>query len=282
MARTRRNFHPDLVWHITHRCHKKEFLLKFQLEKILWIRWMREAQCRFGLTVLNFMITSNHVHLMAMLGLRRRAAARALHTGAAEAAERTGSTAGGDGPSPISRAVQLVQSRVAQTYNLRKDRRGAFWEDRFHATAIETGAQFIRCLTYVDMNMVRAGVVSHPREWPFCGYGEMQHPDIRPRLHLVDTDALVALTGARDVRSLTGIREEWIDAAIRKGRLVREPLWTESLAVGTSEGFLSRFQADLGSGLRHVEIAQDGDALFLRRTRRLNDVFDGKNIENGA
>lgn len=270
MARARRNFHPDLIWHITHRCHKKEFLLKFQLEKILWIRWMREAQRRFGLTILNFMITSNHVHLMAMIGFRRRAAARALRTGAAEAAASTGSMTGGDGPSPISRAVQLVQSRVAQAYNLRKDRRGAFWEDRFHATAIETGAQFARCLTYVDMNMVRAGVVSHPQEWPFCGYGEMRHPEIRPRLQLVDTDVLVAISGARDLRSFAEMREEWIAAAIRKGRLVREPIWTESLAVGGSEVFLSRFQAGLGSGLRQGEIIQDGDALLLRRTRRLS------------
>ena len=284
MARARRSFHPDLVWHITHRCHKKEFLLKFQLDKLLWIRWMREAQRRFGLTVLNFMITSNHVHLMAMLRLRARAAAHALRTAAAEIAARTGSmpTGGGAGPSPISKSVQLVQSRVAQSYNLRKDRRGAFWEDRFHATAIETGAQFARCLTYVDMNMVRAGVVRHPAEWPFCGYSELRHPEVRPRLRLVDVDALIALSGARDLRSLIGMREGWIDEAIRKGRLEREPLWTESLAVATSESFLSRFQADLGNGPRHGEIVRDGDAFLLRRTRRLFDVFDGENSENAA
>ncbi len=283
MARARRNFHPDLIWHITHRCHKKEFLLKFQLDKLLWIRWMREAQRRFGLTILNFMITSNHVHLMAMLRFGARAAAHAMRIVAAELDARPRSMpTGGAGPSPISKSVQLVQSRVAQSYNLRKDRRGAFWEDRFHATAIETGAQFARCMTYVDMNMVRAGVVRHPSEWPFCGYGELRHPEVRPRLRLVDTDALVALAGARDIRSLTAMREEWIDEAIRKGRLDREPLWTESLAVATSESFLSRFQADLGSGPRHGEIVRDGDAFLLRRTRRLFDVFDGENSENRA
>ena len=269
MARARRSFHPDLVWHITHRCHKKEFLLKFQHDKLLWIRWMREAQRRFGLTVLNFMITSNHIHLMATLGRLGRTAARAARMAVAEAAAATG-TKGGAGPSPISKSVQLVQSRVAQSYNLRKDRRGAFWEDRFHATAIETGAQFARCLTYVDMNMVRAGVVRHPSEWPFCGYGELRHPEVRPRLRLVDTDALVALTGAGDLRSLIGMREGWIDEAIRKGRLEREPLWTESLAVATSKSFLSRFRADLGGTLRRGEIVSDGDALLLRRTKRLS------------
>ena len=54
------------------------------------------------------------------------------------------------------------------------------------------------------------------------------------------------------------------------------------LAVATSESFLSRFQADLGSGPRHGEIVRDGDAFLLRRTRRLFDVFDGENSENRA
>jgi hypothetical protein len=29
MARAKRHFLPGHVWHITHRCHKKEFLFKF-------------------------------------------------------------------------------------------------------------------------------------------------------------------------------------------------------------------------------------------------------------
>ncbi|MCK7462015.1 MAG: hypothetical protein MZU84_08145 [Sphingobacterium sp.] len=38
MPRANRSFVPGLVWHVTHRCHKKEFLLKFRRDKMLWIR----------------------------------------------------------------------------------------------------------------------------------------------------------------------------------------------------------------------------------------------------
>ena len=31
-------------------------------------------------------------------------------------------------------------------------------------------------MVYIDTNMVRAGVVSHPAMWPFCGYNEIQEP----------------------------------------------------------------------------------------------------------
>ncbi|MGE4344011.1 MAG: hypothetical protein AB7F20_06950 [Geoalkalibacter sp.] len=44
-------------------------------------------------------------------------------------------------------------------------RKGAFWEDRYHAAAIESGEHLLRCLVYIDLNMVRAGAVSHPQEW---------------------------------------------------------------------------------------------------------------------
>jgi REP element-mobilizing transposase RayT len=53
---------------------------------------------------------------------------------------------------------------------------GAFWEDRYHATAVEHSAHLFRCLVYIDLNMVRAGVVTHPSEWPFSGHGGIQEP----------------------------------------------------------------------------------------------------------
>jgi hypothetical protein len=45
----------------------------------------------------------------------------------------------------------------------------AFWEDRYHATAIEAGNHLRRCLVHIDLNMVRAGVVKHPSEWAHSG-----------------------------------------------------------------------------------------------------------------
>jgi hypothetical protein len=30
-------------------------------------------------------------------------------------------------------------------------------------------ATSLECITYIDMNVVRAGVVEHPRQWEFCG-----------------------------------------------------------------------------------------------------------------
>jgi putative transposase len=69
--------------------------------------------------------------------------------------------------------VQLVAGHTGQEYNILKGRKGAFWEDRYHATAIESGDHLLKCIVYIDLNMVRAGVVKHPSEWEAGGYNEM-------------------------------------------------------------------------------------------------------------
>ncbi len=63
MPRANRYFLPGHIWHVTHRCHKKEFLLKFSKDRKRWRYWLFEAKKRHGLSVLNFIITSNHIHL---------------------------------------------------------------------------------------------------------------------------------------------------------------------------------------------------------------------------
>ena len=145
MPRAHRYYLPGHVWHITHRCHQKEFSLKFTKDRKRWVEWLYEAKKRFGLCVLNYVVTSNHIHLLVK--------------------DR--------GMGEISAGMQLVAGRVAQEYNLRKKRKGSFWEDRYHATAVATDAHLLRCILYVDFNMVRAGVVQHPGEWSESGYAEL-------------------------------------------------------------------------------------------------------------
>ncbi len=36
MARAKRHYIPGHVWHLTHRCHKREFLLKFPRDRRRW------------------------------------------------------------------------------------------------------------------------------------------------------------------------------------------------------------------------------------------------------
>ena len=64
MPRASGHYILGYVWHITHRCHKKEFLLKFATDRRRYLQWLFQAKKRYGLSVLNYMVTSNHIHLV--------------------------------------------------------------------------------------------------------------------------------------------------------------------------------------------------------------------------
>lgn len=227
MPRANRVFLPGHVWHITHRCHRQQFLLKFARDRRGWRHWLFEARKRFGLCVLNYIATSNHVHLL----VRDR------------------------GQGEIVRSMQLIAGRTAQEYNRRKDRHGAYWEDRYHATAVDTGRHLARCLVYIDLNMVRAGAVRHPAEWNVAGYREIQAPPERYRV--IDIPALCELLDLRD-RHLG-----WVDEALVSQDGGRDARWSECLAVG-SAAFVARYRERLGDVGRHRETVQTQDAYALR------------------
>jgi putative transposase len=116
---------------------------------------------------------------------------------------------------------------------LRKTHKGAYWEDRYHATAVETNEHLVQCLVYIDLNMVRAGVVTHPSEWMFSGYNEIQAP--RGRYALIDYQALRDLLDFRSMDELAKAYRGWVEESLREVSCFRDGKWTESVAVGSEE-----------------------------------------------
>jgi putative transposase len=205
MPRANRHFIAGQVWHITQRCHQRQFLLKFQADRRRWLYWLYQARRRYGLSVLNYIVTSNHVHLL-------------VHD---------------HGNNAIPEAMQLVSGRTAQEFNKRHGRTGSFWEDRYHATAVQTDRHLARCMAYIDLNMVRAGEVSHPEEWSCSGYHEAKHP--RRRGGRIDMGSMCRLLNFETPEQLLVAREQWIDDQLSGGTLEREGMWTDSVAVGNLE-----------------------------------------------
>jgi putative transposase len=233
MPRANRHFLPGHVWHLTHRCHQKSFLLRFARDRRCYLRWMFEAKKRFGLSVLNYMVTSNHIHLLV---------------------KDTGQNA-------IAQSMQLIAGRTAQEYNQRKGRQGAFWEDRYHATAIEAAEHLHRCLVYIDLNMVRAGVVDHPAEWAHSGYREIQEPP--GRYAIIDLRGLMALCGFAEVADFQLAHRQWIEESLPHEKAVRDERWSRAIAVG-SLAFVDNVRSDLGIKAMHREVAQRDGTYILR------------------
>ncbi len=120
----------------------------------------------------------------------------------------------------ISRSMQLAARRTAQQYNRRKTRQGAFWENRYHATAIETDAHVHRCVVYMDLNMVRAGVVNQPNAWKHSGYKQIQNPSTRYRL--IDPDTLRTLCGFSSTEAFQRAHCERAETSLTESVITRQ------------------------------------------------------------
>jgi putative transposase len=134
--------------------------------------------------------------------------------------------------------MQLIAGQTGQQFNNRKDRHGAFWQDRYHATAVQSDSHLRRCLVYIDLNMVRAGVVEHPSQWLHSGYHEIQSPP--KRYGIIDLGNLIKLCGFDRLDSMQAAHKNWVDGEISAGHRIREPCWTTEKAVGCPD-FLSQF-----------------------------------------
>jgi putative transposase len=120
---------------------------------------------------------------------------------------------------------------------------------------VETGEHLARCLVYIDLNMVRAGVVGHPRDWEVSGYREIQSPPLRYRV--IDRVALAEVLGVSRPEALSRLHRGWVDVALQSPA-GREDIWTRSLAVG-SEAFVRQVQQELGvrGVARDLEVSEE-------------------------
>lgn len=200
---------PGYTYHLTQRCHARQFLLRFACDRDTCREWLRVGVERYRVPVYGFCITSNHIHVLA-------------HA---------------DDEESIGALMHLVSGATAKRYNLRKERTGSMWEHPYHCTAVESGQHLLNCLVYINMNMVRAGAVTRPQEWRWCSHDELTGQ--RRRYRIVNIDRLLASLGAGDAQSLKAWYEEAVARRLEKREMAREPHWSESLAVG-SLGFAER------------------------------------------
>jgi putative transposase len=235
MPRANRYILPGYVYHLTHRCHNREFLLQCAVDRAEYCMQMVRAAKRYRISLFTFCVTCNHVHLLGMCD---------RHNG-------------------ISRFIQRLDGEFGQKYNLRNGRTGAFWGDRFHATMIDGGDHMWNCLRYIDLNMVRAGVVNHPSKWHWCGYHELTGAN--ESYGALDIDRLVRLLGLSNRQDLAVIHQQRIDETIRSRQIAREAIWTESIAVGSKE-YVNSIAAQQSKRKRLYIAKADEASWYLRET----------------
>ena len=181
---------PGTVYHCVSRTVGGQFLLddaaKHHLVELLF------PLAQFcGVEVLTYCILSNHFHLLLRIPspshlpdslLLHRAEAfygknAILPTLARNDLHRSGtisphirktlSSRMGD----VSAFMKELKQRFSRWFNRHSGRFGTLWAERFSSTLVEDSASALQTVaSYIDLNPVRAGLVSDPKDYRFCGY----------------------------------------------------------------------------------------------------------------
>lgn len=198
-----RRFQSGRSYHVTHRCHDRAFLLGTDINRREYLRLMWDASRRREVSILSYILTGNHVHLLL-------------------SSERLEGMAG---------FMSHVSGGMSHFHNRRKNRTGAFWEGRYHAALIQDNTHLSRCLFYIALNMVRAGVVDHPGAWRWSSHQELTGE--RRRYRMVDMELLLRKLRIGSSDQFIPWYTRTIDAmSARPESLRREPWWSAASCVG--------------------------------------------------
>jgi putative transposase len=128
--------------HIVHRGHDRRDCFRSDDDFVRYRSLMAEAAKRASCEVHAYVLMTNHVHLLVTPSNPRSAA--------------------------------LMMHRIAGVYghrfNTRYVRSGSVWEGRYWSCLIDSEHHMLACSRYLELNPVRAGMVAHPRDYPWSSY----------------------------------------------------------------------------------------------------------------
>ncbi|WP_417539511.1 transposase [Marinobacter sp.] len=73
-------------------------------------------------------------------------------------------------PGSLSRLMQNLNRLYVQRINARFQRTGHLWAGRFKASVVSNERYLLSCMRYIELNPVRAGMVSHPEAYPWSSW----------------------------------------------------------------------------------------------------------------
>ena len=208
MARLARAVVPDIPHHVTQRGNRRQPTFFSEDDYGLYRELIAESCRAAGVAVWAWCLMPNHVHLILVPR----------------------------DPDGLRAALAEAHRRYSRHVNLREGWRGYLWQGRFASVAMDE-PHLMACARYVEMNPVRAGLVSTARDWRWSS--ARAHLEARGD-GLVDVGPL--LERAPDSQGLLDSVLPQADyEAIRRGERTGRPL-------GSSD-FVERLESELGRPL---------------------------------
>lgn len=141
MSRPLRIEFPGAVYHVTSRGDRREAIYLGDADRRNWLDVLALGLERFDAQALAYCLMGNHYHVV-------------LHTRQAN----------------LSLLMRHLNGVYTQDFNRRHRKVGHLFQGRFKAILVDRDAYLLEVCRYVELNPVRAVIVSEPGEWAWSSY----------------------------------------------------------------------------------------------------------------
>ena len=176
MPRRSRIIVPNIPLHIIQRGNNRQSCFFAEEDYLFYLDWLEEYAKSTDCSIHAFVLMTNHVHILLT-------------------PERSDSA---------GNLMKRLGQRYVQYINRTYKRSGTLWEGRFRSSIIQQQEYFFSCQCYIEMNLVRAGIVEHPGEYRWSSYqvnGQGRSSD------LLSPHPLYLSLGRTDTERQTAYRE---------------------------------------------------------------------------
>jgi REP element-mobilizing transposase RayT len=184
------------IYHCISRVVDRRFVFE-QTEREKFRAFMRMQENFSGCRILSYCLMSNHIHILLEVPpmpaggisdaelLKRLTAIQTEAFVATVAKELSDARKAGNAAlvaeiharftyrmHDLSEFMKTVLQRFTRWFNRTHNRTGTLWEERYKSVIVESGIAARTMAAYIDLNPVRAGMVSDPAEYRWSSYGE--------------------------------------------------------------------------------------------------------------
>jgi putative transposase len=156
MARQPRLSIAGYPHHIIQRGNNRQAIFHTDEDRKAYLAWLSEYSRRFEIAIHAFVLMDNHTHLLLTPKTEQS----------------------------LSKFMQAVGQRYTQSYNYFHKHTGTVWEGRYKSTVVQSERYLLTCMTYIDLNPVRAGIVNDPADYAWSTYrhyaGQQTQPLVTP------------------------------------------------------------------------------------------------------
>jgi putative transposase len=142
MARLQRIAPLDIPQHIIQRGNNRQVCFACDQDMAFYASLLHEYSTKYSVSLHAWVFMTNHVHLLA-----------------------TPCSPGG-----VSNMMQSVGRRYVRYFNKEYRRSGTLWEGRFKSSLVQSELYLLQCQRYIELNPVRAGMVSDPAQYSWSSY----------------------------------------------------------------------------------------------------------------